>query len=237
VSVDDFPFAGNVIASPLAEVALWCAPLAADDESFARIAAWLSAAENARAARFGREDLRRRYVIGRALLRSFLASRLALSPAEVPIARGPRGRPRREGIAGIDFNVSHTRDMSFIGMARGLRIGVDIERTDRDVNADGLARRVLAPEERAAMATFAADERRARFLRYWTCKEAMSKATGDALSAPFRHLNVNLDHRIELLDGPGPYEPLLWRLHRVALPSQYIATVALWSGAERLASL
>jgi 4'-phosphopantetheinyl transferase len=229
VSVDDFPFAGNVIASPLAEVALWCAPLAADDESFARIAAWLSAAENARAARFGREDLRRRYVIGRALLRSFLASRLALSPAEVPIARGPRGRPRLEGIAGIDFNVSHTRDMSFIGMARGLRIGVDIERTDRDVNADGLARRVLAPEERAAMATFAADERRARFLRYWTCKEAMSKATGDGIAAPFRQIAVDLADPPRLVAGPPPYEPERWRLYAVAAPASYFATLAIWS--------
>ena len=239
MSVDDFPvtdnsaaasFAPATIASPVEGVALWFVALAVGDEEYARVSAWLSPAERARAARFGRESLRRRYIVGRASLRKALGDTLSLLPAAVPIVRGVRGRPRLDGIAGVDFNISHTDEVALIGVARGARIGVDIERADREVNADGLARKFLTPAERATLAPLAADERRERFLRYWTCKEAMSKATGDALSAPFRRLNVKLGDTIELLEGPDAYEPPSWRLYRAAVPEGYFGTVALWSG-------
>jgi 4'-phosphopantetheinyl transferase len=239
MSVDDFSVTDNsaaaslapaVIASPVESVALWFVALAVGDEEYTRISAWLSPAEHARAARFGRESLRRRYIIGRASLRKALGDTLSLLPTAVPIVRGVRGRPRLDGIADIDFNISHTDEVALIGVARAGRIGVDIERADREVNADGLARKFLTPVEQATLATLAADERRTRFLRYWTCKEAMSKATGDALSAPFRRLNVRLGEAIELLDGPDAYGPPFWRLYRAAVPERYFGTVALWSG-------
>ena len=179
--------------SPVEGVALWFATLAASDEEFARMSAWLSTAEHTRAARFGRESLRRRYIIGRASLRWALGGTLDVPPAAVPIVRGDRGRPKLDGIDGIDFNISHTDDAALIGIAHCVRIGVDIERVDRDVNADGLARKFLTPAEQATLAPLSADERRVRFLRYWTCKEAMSKATGDGLAALFRELEVDLD--------------------------------------------
>ncbi len=95
---------------------------------------------------------------------------------------------------------------------------IDIEREARRVNADGLARKFLSARERAEMATLDTDARRERFLRLWTCKEAMSKATGDALSAPFRDLDVSLDGDPKLLAGPPPYVPSAWapRLRRSA---------------------
>ena len=239
MSVDDFPATDNsaaaplapaAIASPVEGVALWFVALDVGDEEYTRISAWLSPAEHVRAMRFGRESLRRRYVIGRASLRKALGDTLSLLPATVPIVRGVRGRPRLDGIAGVDFNISHTDDVALIGIARSWRIGVDIERADREVNADGLARKFLTPAEQATLAPLAAEERRQRFLRYWTCKEAMSQATGDALSAPFRRLNVKLGETIELLEGPDAYHPPSWRLYRAAVPNGYFGTVALWLG-------
>jgi len=237
-TVDDFPATGNSGASSLAPVALvspidglalWFATLSADDGEFARAAAWLSPAEHARAARFGREHLRRRYIVGRASLRWTLGRTLSMPPAAVPIVRGERGRPRLDGIGELDFNISHTDDAALIGIARDGRIGVDIERDDREVNADGLARKFLTPAEQATLTALAADERRVRFLRYWTCKEAMSKATGDGLAAPFREIEVTLDNGIELVAGHAPYDPPRWRLLEAAAPEGFIATVALRS--------
>jgi 4'-phosphopantetheinyl transferase len=219
----------QAVGTPVDSVELWCATLAAEDDAYARAASWLAPAEHARAARFGREWLRRRYVIGRALLRGILARALSLPPAEVPIVRGERGRPRLDGIEGIDFNVSHTSDAALVGIARGPRIGVDIERADREVNADGLSRKFLTSAERATLAPLRVDERRARFLRYWTCKEAMSKATGDGISAPFRRLEVELGDALRLVAGPVPYAPDRWRLHAVDARDGYFATLAIWS--------
>jgi 4'-phosphopantetheinyl transferase len=235
VRVDDFPAPGNpervptALASAAAEVALWWAPLAAAEADIARISPWLSSAEHARAARFGREALSRHYIAGRALLRWLLGHALELPPHAVPIVRGERGRPQLAGDTGVDFNVSHTAGVALIGIARARRIGVDIERADRRVRADGLAAKFLTAAEQATLAPLSESERRTRFLRYWTCKEAMSKATGEGLSAPFRRIEVRLSGAIELAAGPYPYLPARWQLSEVGVPPGYLATVALWS--------
>ncbi len=236
MSVDDFPVPGNPrhapveIASPAAGVALWWASLAAADDELARLSAWLAPGEHARAARYGRESLARRYIIGRALLRWVLGHALGVHPATVPIVRGDRGRPRLDSGIALDFNISHTEGVALIGVTRNGWIGVDVEHRARIVRADGLAHKFLTPAEQATLAPLGESERRARFLRYWTCKEAMSKATGDGLSAPFRELDVALTDTIDLVRGPTPYEPARWRLHVVDAPTGFVATVALWSG-------
>ena len=56
----------------------------------------------------------------------------------------------------------------------------------------------------------------------------MSKATGDALSAPFRCLDVSLDRAPALLAGPPPYRPDDWTLHALDMPDGFFATVAVW---------
>lgn len=233
--VDDFPAPGNpdspplALASPFAGVALWSGELATSEAEIARVLPWLSPEEHARAARFGRVALARRYIAGRALLRWLLARTLELTPRAVTIVRGLRGRPQLADAAGIDFNVSHTDAIALIGLTRQRRIGVDIERADRSVRADGLAHKFLTAAERATLAPLPESERRVHFLRYWTCKEAMSKATGDGLSAPFRQIEVALADRIELASGPDPYRPQRWQLGRVEVPAGFLATVALWS--------
>lgn len=230
-SVEDFPGTGNepiALASPAPGISLWRVGLEAADGDFVRLASWLAPAEHARAARFGREALRRRYVIGRASLRWVLGRVLGLDPHEVPIVRGARGRPRLDGDATLDFNISHTEGAALIGVTRTGRIGVDVEREARDVNADGLARKFLSDGERLTLAALDEPARRARFLRYWTCKEAMSKATGDGLSAPFRRLEVKLTGTIELGAGPSPYDPADWRLYAIDIGDGYLATAALW---------
>ncbi|HZW75073.1 MAG TPA: 4'-phosphopantetheinyl transferase superfamily protein, partial [Caldimonas sp.] len=118
-----------------------------------------------------------------------------------------------------------------IGLTTSGRIGVDVERLERDVSADGLAKKFLTIGERSTLSGLDEGARRRRFLRYWTCKEAMSKATGDGLSAPFRRLDVRLEDAMALVDGPAPYEPTRWRLHAVAVADGYLATLALWSPA------
>ena len=216
--------------SPVEGVALWFATLAASDEEFARMSAWLSTAEHTRAARFGRESLRRRYIIGRASLRWALGGTLDSSSSRGPDrARRPRAAEARRHRRHRLQHFAHRR-RGADRIAHCVRIGVDIERVDRDVNADGLARKFLTPAEQATLAPLSADERRVRFLRYWTCKEAMSKATGDGLAAPFRELEVDLDAP-SLAKGPAcRHEPDRWRLRGVGVPASLVATVvAMWT--------
>src|SRR5262245_45291732 len=222
----------QALPRPDAAIALWLCHFERDGGEVAALARALSPSEHARAARFGTDALRQRWIVGRATLRALLGRHLNIDPAAVRLRRGVRGRPELDMPDAPDFNVSHTGNVALIGIGvalqRGERIGVDIERADRKVNADSLARRVLTQRERDALTNLDVDARRRRFLRLWTCKEAMSKATGDALSAPFRRIDVALDDTIKLNAGPSPYVPERWRLHAAPMPNDFVATVAVW---------
>ena len=235
VSLDENRAGGNVawpriesLPSPAAAAHVWWCPLRATPAEARAWDAVLSPAEQTRATRFGTRLLRTRYVIGRTALRRVLANVLGLQPEQVPIIRGARGRPGLAGDPRIDFNVSHTGDVALIGVTDGGRVGVDVERADRTINVDGISRKFLTDNERALLAPMDADAARRTVLTLWTCKEAMSKATGDGLSAPFARIDVDLHEGRALRDGPGPYAPHDWALHAVQVPDGHIATLALW---------
>ena len=246
VSVDDFPQPGNpdtsvysangvataIVLPPVADgIRLWWIALDRPRDEVAALAQTLSSEETARAQRFGTDPLRQRWIAGRATLRVLLGGVLGIAPEAVILERGRRGRPHLAQSA-IDFNVSHTRGMALVGIAEGLpaglRIGVDVEHGERRVNVDGLSRKFLSAREQAALAPMTTEQRRRGFLRLWTCKEAMSKATGDALSAPFRHLDIATVGGLALVAGPPPYLPAGWSLHEAAVPDGFMATVAVW---------
>lgn len=218
------------LGSPLPGVTLWWCSTAGDDATLAERQAWLSTAEKTRMARFATPALARRYAMGRGALRHVLGAALGCTPVQVTIGRGVRSRPHLCGIAGVDFNVSNTRDVALIGVCTqpGVRIGVDVEHGARRLAHAGLARKFCTPREHAAFEGLDDDAARRWFLRLWTCKEAMSKATGEALGAPLRRLDVDLAPALRLVDGPPPYRPDDWTLLDAGAPDDYVATVALW---------
>jgi 4'-phosphopantetheinyl transferase len=234
LSLDENHAGGNAAArprivplsSPDVAITLWWCELHATREQLESYATVLSAAEHARAARFGAQLLRDRYVIGRSALRLALSQRLGVAAADVPIVRGARGRPQLEGNAQLDFNVSHTGDVALIGLRDGGRIGVDVERFDRTINVDGIARKFMTARERGSLAMTSTEHARRTVLTLWTCKEAMSKATGDALSAPFAAIDIDLRGGREPRDGPGKYRPAAWTLYAASVPDDYVATIA-----------
>jgi 4'-phosphopantetheinyl transferase len=217
------------LRSPDPRVTLHWASREADVDRAAALEPGLSEAERVRAARFGHPHLRHRYVIGRATLRCVLAERLGVSPRDVSIARGRRGRPRLARHPHLDFNVTHTGEVMLVAVAEGVTVGVDVERQDRRINASGIARRCLSAGERDALRDMDAEQVRQAVLRLWTCKEAMSKATGDGLAAPFRALDVGVAPPPRLRHGPAPYLPADWQLHALQVPPAYFASLAVWS--------
>jgi 4'-phosphopantetheinyl transferase len=236
VSVSEIPYPGNErhrprrLAATPDGVMLWWCDLGDDADVLPSLAAWLSPRERARAERYGNKRLAQRYTRGRAALRWILAQRLGLPPESVPIEQDTRGRPRLAGRTDIDFNVSNTCNIALVGAVNtpDLRIGVDVEYEDRALDHVGLARKYLTSRERSAIASADLEAQRRAFLRLWTCKEAMSKATGHALSAPLRELDVELLPSLRLANGPPPYLADDWRLVAVDAPAGFLATVALW---------
>ena len=224
------------IPSPVTQLRLWWCDLRPSADALQAFEATLSAAERARAHRFGHVRLRERYSMGRGMLRPILGTALGSSATSIAIVRGERGRPQLAGEPALDFNVTHTEEVAMIATARGVRVGVDVERLDRQINTAGIARKFLTDDERANLAALDAEDARRRVLTLWTCKEAMSKATGDALSAPFAAISVDIAEGRRLERGSGKYAPGQWSLYPAAAPADYVATVAVWDNARHTVS-
>jgi 4'-phosphopantetheinyl transferase len=148
-------------------------------------------AEMAHARRFLRDDDRRRFLTGRALARSALGGYLGCPPTEISLAVTAFGKPylRRDGGPDLRFNLSHSG--SLVALAVGVRdeVGIDVE-AQPPGNADEMVSIVLSGPERRAYEELAEGLRPAAFLRCWTRKEALLKASGAGLSCDPRMLTV-----------------------------------------------
>jgi 4'-phosphopantetheinyl transferase len=142
--------------------------------------------ERARAARFGFAHGRVQYIAAHALTRLALGRLLSADPASLRFVEGSHGKPAAwlDGRpAAVSFNLSHTVGMVGIAVSpqAGVAVGFDIEPIDRRVRL-ALADRYFRPEEVAWIASLDPTQRQHGFLRLWTLKEALIKATGEGLA-------------------------------------------------------
>jgi 4'-phosphopantetheinyl transferase len=152
----------------------------------APLRALLDDEERARADRFRFERNRVEYIVAHALTRRALGRALSVDPASLGFVAAPNVKP--QALVGgrpapVSFNLSHTKGA--VGVAviaqAGVAVGFDIEWIDRSVDL-AIADRYFRPEEVAWVESLDAPLRPYGFLRLWTLKEALMKATGEGLS-------------------------------------------------------
>jgi 4'-phosphopantetheinyl transferase len=161
-------------------VRLWQASL--DVTDWRALLSHLSAEEQGRAQRFAFERDARRYVASHAALRSVLGTLLGLRPDDVALGAEAGGKPvLADGGGMVQFSLSHAEELALIGVA-ARPLGVDLEWLAAPLDVEALARSVFSPRERAVFAQVAPAMRREVFLRVWTQKEAILKATGRGLA-------------------------------------------------------
>lgn len=168
-----------------------------------------------------------------ALLRSVLANYLAQHPDALRFGREARGRPfllagqTADGAPPPDFNLSDTRGGTVVAVARGLRVGVDLERTDRALSHRALAPRYFAAEEATALAALPEEPARRAFLALWTAKEAACKATGTGIYGQLATWRfVVAEGEPQLRAAPPAAGADGWSFRRVAPAPAYTAVVA-----------
>jgi 4'-phosphopantetheinyl transferase len=149
----------------------------------------LSDDECERAARFRFDRDRRRFVAGRAALRSLIASYLDVAPVEIAFDYGPQGKPFVSGST-LSFNVSHSGARAVYAFGSCREIGVDVELLEHARYDDGVAERFFSPQEVATLQKLGQAARAFAFLRCWTRKEAFIKARGEGLSLPLHEFDV-----------------------------------------------
>jgi 4'-phosphopantetheinyl transferase len=162
---------------------------------------FLSPAERERFHRYRRSLDAHQFLVGRLLIRRWLASETGTPAASWRFNEGERGRPGIES-AGTpwSFNLAHSGGLVACAIARtdqpagaDCGIGVDLEDMERRPLTRDMARRFCAPEEAADIERQPEALQARRFLTYWTLKEAYLKARGLGIAVHLADVAFTLD--------------------------------------------
>jgi len=115
--------------------------------------------------------------LAHAIKRLVLAEMTGLSPYELKFRRGVYGKPELDDEErSVVFNLSHSGDGAYVATARGIRLGVDLQRHRQVTNRDSVAASVW-PRAVETPALVDDDD----FFMRWTLVEALGKALGTGL--------------------------------------------------------
>ena len=177
---------------PSHRVTVWSWDLDADVLSHEAGEALLSDDEKARSRRLATSQFRRRFVAGRARLRSLLGQHLGIAPEAVVFVEGEFGKPSVVQAPSLHFSLSHSEDKAMLALSDTLMVGADIERV-REIAGLDLARRNFHRNEVAAIESMPDHESRRRaFFSTWVLKEAVVKSLGTGLSVPLDSFEVSI---------------------------------------------
>lgn len=222
------------LSVPDGAVDVWRVDLGAPDSGDEAL---LDPAERARAARLHFEVDRRAWTTARAALRDVLGRYVARPPGALRFETGAAGRPSLAWPpAGPVFNLSHTRGLALIAVARGGELGVDVERRDPAHVDAGVVESCFTPAEAAAWRTLEGAERLRCFFDVWTRKEAFVKAIGLGLGRELAEIEVTTTAgRAALVGCTGEGHDLAeWSLHDLPVGPEYSGTLAVRARSARL---
>ena len=138
----------------------------------------------------------------------------------------PSGKPYLKDYPTLFFNISHTSNLILIGIANS-PIGVDVEKIDRNADKDGIIKHFFSEKEQQSFFSQPENKKELAFVKGWTRKEAILKATGEGLSS-MKNYEVSFE--------PETYEPLIFTNSNQSfnikdfIPSNgYVACIALFN--------
>lgn len=202
---------GRLRSEP-APVHVWFWRVDFEESRCAELAALLSPAERAAAARFRFPRDRARALVSHAGLRLLLGAYLDVPPEAVAFEAGSSGKPRLAGVETVSFNLSHSGAYAAAAFSCGRELGIDIERIRPEIAWREIGQRFFSEDERVWLDSNASPE---SFFRLWTAKEAVVKAAGMGLSLLLDRISVR----------PGVDSPP-WNLRELHLAAGYAGAVA-----------
>ena len=209
---------------------VWTWRLDVDQESLSRFEEVLSTDEWRRVRRSTRHLQARRFIVRRGMLRTILGQYLDRHPQEVRFVYNPQGKPALapQHCTELQFNLSASGDLAVLGVGKGGPLGVDIERL-RPIPLDiGRTFHDLPPGETVHFDSVAESGPGLRFLRAWTCREAIAKAEGVGLQLLWSKLHPDdfADLNVYESDETGVYREGGYHLHDLTLPEGYVGFLA-----------
>lgn len=205
------------------QVHVWRIELDQPQTKLQNFTATLSGDELARAQRFYFEEHRQRFIAGRGIVRSILARYLGITAGEVEFDYQARGKPvlaPKFADSGLWFNLSNSQGLGLCGVSYR-QIGIDLEYIRPMSDLEALAQRFFLPREYDVVRSLPPHLQQQVFFRYWTCKEAYLKATGEGI-AQLEQVEVLLS----LTEAAKLQKSDDWSLQELVPADNYVAAVA-----------
>ena len=148
----------------------------------------LSIAEQQKLKKIKMSDARKNFILSRFLIKRALIN--FKQTQQFHIGKTTYGKPYlTPNPQNFKISISHTKESICLLIAKGIDlIGVDIEETDRKINKKSIINFLYSPDEKSHLTTKDLYE---NFFKYWTYKEAMTKAIGKGLLIPFNQISMS----------------------------------------------
>jgi 4'-phosphopantetheinyl transferase len=194
----------------------------------------LAAEELARADRISSPDLRQRFLVRRWMARELLARETDGDPGRLVMQRRCErcgelhpASPLRAGSRSVWWSASSSAGLAAVAIA-DRRVGLDGEVVKEGRRQEGSARRQFTAE-----AWRAVTEHPARFLEFWTLKEAYLKALGQGLPGGLRSLDCT---GLAPADGGWSTSPAHpgWRFQNLNPEPGFVAALAVEGAADSI---
>lgn len=221
-------------------VDIWQIPLSIQATRIRDCRSILSQDENQRADRFYFDRDRNRFIAARSATRRILSMYVEMAPGDLVFCYGLKGKPElsaQQAGREIKFNLSHSRDVGLLTVARAQSVGVDIEFIDYDFASDEIATRFFSVKEVDTWRNLSSSQKAGAFFSCWTRKEAYIKALGEGLSVPLDSFDVAFGPGVEaalLRVASLPHEVARWSMYNVEAPAGYAAALVIEGQGHRL---
>lgn len=144
---------------------------------------FLNPAELTEYASFQDKGRKHQYVVSRWLLKNLLEAVLNIPANEIAFEKFEMGKlflSESQNSLNLDFNISHTKEITLLGFCKKQQIGVDVEKIRDKQSSSQVANRFFQPHEINWINEIGLSEnlRLTRFYRLWSLKEAVIKAFG-----------------------------------------------------------
>jgi len=149
------------------------------------------------------------YQFSRGCLRNVMSNMTGFHPLDIPLKADP-GKPPLLAEGWGYVSMSHCSDALLIGWAKG-KIGVDIERKDRKLQAHKLSKRFFHEYEDCEMENLTPSQAKELVIRRWVVKEAAIKWQSGKIAtninqwiwkdkSPFAY-HQKLGHRVKIYEN------------------------------------
>lgn len=140
----------------------------------------LSSKEKEKLNKYKLENDRKRFCVGRIMLRTIASKILGIKANKTPIAINKLGKPYIENSNHLFFNISHSGKWVSVAFAP-FDIGVDVQQIchDKKIDFENVARHSFHHNEIEYLNKTNANNRKQKFYEIWSIKEAVIKTTGN----------------------------------------------------------